>query len=363
MRYLKFATAMLIFLCVVPSYADELISIPSTLFYNKLRFGMTPDMVDKALGSKDNKLRCRELPPDDAFFRHGLDQKICAQYIYGENESNIEHTLYFTNNRLTNFFSVYKPVNKNVDYHKYFEDKVDSLRHVIKQANINCSKWGNNSRRCSFHSPIAAIDFTEGTFGTIISARLPYLLIEEYQRKVTNGPMEVSLYGLEVGKSTMDDLKNAARKNNWKVIKKEDLFSFNKTGEVTYIIKLQEPADVFVLTADYYDDTLKKFTYWFIDPYRTGGKPVKAGTNYLNLLNNKYGQPYDKPRDIFAATSWRVNIGYANEVEIRTDQSASQELTFISYTDTRLDVHRTIKDINKLIDDYMKMLHESKIEL
>ncbi|MCX7195927.1 MAG: hypothetical protein NTV37_08645 [Proteobacteria bacterium] len=200
MRYSKFATAILIFLFVVSSYADEFISIPSTLFYNKLRFGMTPDMVGKALGSNDNQLGCRELPPDDAFFRPGLDQKMCSQYVYGENESNIKHTLYFTNNRLTNFLSVYKPVDKNIDYHKYFEDKVDSLRQVIKQANISCSKWVNNSRRCSFHSSIAAIDFTEGTYETIISARPPYLLAEEYQRKATNGSMDVSLYGLEVGK-------------------------------------------------------------------------------------------------------------------------------------------------------------------
>lgn len=363
MRDLKFTAALLILLFAASSYADDFICIPSTLFYNKLRFGMTPDMVGKALGSKDDKLACRELPPDDPFFKAGLDQKKCFQYVYGENGSNIEHNLYFSNNRLTNFISVYKPIDKSFDYHVYFDDKVDSLRQVMKQANIRCSKWINNTRRCSFHSSIAALDFTEGSYGTIISARPPHLLAEEYQRKTTNGPIDISLYGLKVGRSTIEDLKNAARKNKWKVTKKEDLFGLNETGEVTYIIKPHEPADVFQLTADFDRDTLREFTYWFIDPYRAGEKPVKVETNYLDLLNNKYGKPYDKPRDIFTVTSWKINIGYANEVEIRTDQSSSKELTFIRYTDAKLNVYRSIKEINKSIEDYMKKFQRSKIEL
>lgn len=226
MRYLKQAMLLLPFLLATYSCADEFISIPSTLFYNKLRFGMTPDMVGKMLGNNEKNVACRDLPLDDAFYKPGLDQKLCVQNIYGENGDNIEHNLYFTNNRLTNFLSVFKPVDKNVDYHKYFDEKVDSLRQVIKQANISCSKWMNNSRRCSFHSSIAAIDFTEGAYGTMISGRPPYLLAEEYQRKATSGPMDVSLYGLEVGKSTLEDMKNSARKNNWRVTKKEEFFSY-----------------------------------------------------------------------------------------------------------------------------------------
>lgn len=324
---------------------------------------MTPEMVGKMLNNNEKNIVCRDLPHDDMFYKPGLDQKVCIQNVYGQNGDNVEHNLYFINNRLTYFLSVFTPVDKNVDYHKYFDEKVDSLRQVIMQANISCSKWVNNTRRCSFHSSIAALDFTEGANATIISARPPYLLAEEYQRKATNGPVNVALYGLEVGKSNLNDLKKAAIKNNWKITRKDDFLNFDKPNQATYIVKPQEATDVHTLLADFDGDTLSEFTYWFIDPFKPGGKPVKANNDYLKLLNDKYGLPYSKPIDTFRTTEWRVNRGYSNEVYIRTDQSSIQELTFISYTNARLNGCRTIKDINKSVDNLMKRFYGSEIEL
>lgn len=363
MRYFKQAIILIPLLLATHSYADEFISIPSTLFYNKIRFGMTSDMFGKMLGNKKTKIACRDLPRDDAYFKVGLDQKLCVQNVYDENGNNILHNLYFTNNRLTDLVSIFKPVDSNVDYHTYFDKNVDSLRKVVNQANVKCSKLNNDSRRCSFDSYIASIDFIEENYGTIIHVRPPNLLAEEYQRKATNGPMDVSLYGLEVGKSTLEELNKSARNNNWKVTKKEELFSYNKTDKTTYIIKPQDPTDVFVLTADFYEGTLSEFAYWFIDPFKTGEMPVKVGTNYLNLLINKYGKPYEKPSDAYLVTTWRVNKGYANEVKIRTNQSAENKLTYIIYTDASLEVRSAIKDINKSIDDHLKRFYGSKIEL
>ncbi len=363
MRYFKQIISILSLLLAIPSYAGDFISIPSTLFYNKLRFGMTPEMVGNALDKKGNKMGCRELPRDNVYFKSGLDQKICKQYISDDNGDNIEYDLYFTNNKLTRIYSFFKPMDKNGDRGLYFNKKVDSLRDVMKQANIRCGKSIiNNSMECSFVSSIASINFTDMTSGVLISLRPPYLLSEEYERKEANGPVNILLYGLEVGKSNLDDLKNAARKNNWKVTEKEDYFNFNKPNKTIYIIKLQEPTDVHTVLVDFDGDKISKFTYWFIDPLKAGGKSVKADINYIELLSEKYGTPYDKPRDIFTITEWRVNSGYRNEVTIRTNQSPSQELSFISYADTRLDKLRNIQDINKTIDDLMKRFYGAKIE-
>lgn len=44
------------------------------------------------------------------------------------------------------------------------------------------------------------------------------------------------------------------------------------------------------LLADFDGDTLSEFTYWFIDPFKADGKPVKADNDYLKLLRLKRGQ-------------------------------------------------------------------------
>lgn len=363
MRHLKTSLLILQCICAISIHAEEYISIPSTLFYNKLRFGMTPEMVSKSLDTKGSNIGCKELTKEDFSYRSGVDQKLCVKNLENDNGDNIEYKLYYVNNQLVNIISFYKPVDKSIDLDVYFNEKMNSLRKVIKGANITCTTESNNRKRCSFHTPIASIDFSQYSSGVMISVRPPYLLAEEYERKESNGPVYVSIYGLEVGKSKLDDLKNSAVKNNWKVRKKEELFAFNNPNQTTYIIKLPEPSDVHTLLAEFEGDTLMSFTYWFIDPYGVGGKSVKSDINYLNLLSGKYGNPYSKSSGDYQSTEWRVNRGFRNEVEIRTDQTEGLEMKYIRYTDVRLDTHRNIQDINKRIDEMVKRVSVSKIDL
>lgn len=353
---------LFIALTAVPAYAKNLIGIPSPLFYNKFRFGMTVEMATSTFGLSNGELRCRPVPDTDPYYEKDVEQILCMREENNASEEKVKYDLYFDNDSLVRINALYKP-GPNDDRSNYYKNKVSTINKVFKYPNIKCSDFMGKSH-CLFYSSVITIDFREFVDdSTLVSARPPQLLAGEYARKTSKGPRDIGLYGLNVGRSTREDLLNAGRKYGWLITKRDTSLDSGSYDGEEYVIKPESQSDVVLYTATLDNDVLVKFSYWFINPYREN-KPVFVKEDYIKILIDKYGKPNSKPSDnVFRYTRWKVNEGYDNEIEISTDQLPDGTITSITYQDVRVYVRSQIDDINRRIDELMNNYHGSKLQL